>query len=63
MIMTCRAECHDQHHLRERKGKILVFDDGDVQTSDEDDSSDDDDDDDDDAAAPVALPDLHMSGT
>ncbi len=41
----------------------MVFDDGDVQTSDEDDSSDDDDDDDDDAAAPVALPDLHMSGT
>jgi len=63
MIMTCRVECHDQRNRRERKGKILVFDDGDVQTSDEDDSSDDDDDDDDDAAAPVALPDLHMSGT
>ena len=63
MIMTCRVECHDQRNRRERKGKILVFDDGDVQTSDEDDSSDDDDDDDDNAAAPVALPDLHMSGT
>jgi hypothetical protein len=31
MIMTCRVECHDQRNRRERKGKILVFDDGEVE--------------------------------
>ena len=37
MIMTCRDECSDQRNCRERKGKVMVFDNGDVETSDEED--------------------------
>ena len=66
MIMTCRVECHDQHNHREKKGKIFVFNNGDVETNDEEDSSNDGDDNYDAAAGTTRRgprPDVQMLGT
>ncbi len=46
MIVTCRIECAFQKNRSERKGKIVVYEDGDVFTRDEEDFDGDDDDDD-----------------
>jgi hypothetical protein len=56
MIMTCCIECAFQKNHRKRKGKVVVYDDGDVFTSDEEDFDGDADVDDGDGAnADVAI--------
>ena len=69
MIMTCRVECANQRTRRERKGKVTVYDEGSVQTSEEESDMEEDTDDDDAAAAAAAAtggtggaPDVTMSG-
>jgi hypothetical protein len=64
MIMTCQVECANQRTHRERKGKVTVYDEGSVQTSEEE--SDMEEDTDDDYAAATGgtggAPDVTMSG-
>ncbi len=63
MIMTCRVECANQRTHRERKGKVTVYDEGSVQTSEEE--RDMEEDTDDDGAAVTGgtgTPDATMSG-